>query len=183
VGTGDWFVTDQGHRGAQREFFPAAIGNRQPRHRAKERPGDLVERAAWPAPSISRRASRSVSSSRSRLELAVQAIYADLPGKTDPQMNALFNWKNEAKTMGVLFQVFSEKRHERRDGQEFFGYGAIDADSPAAQKRSATGRRAAPLGINSALFEQVRKRQGGGVDLQFKPTKDLMLDVNGFIPN
>jgi iron complex outermembrane receptor protein len=88
----------------------------------------------------------------------VQAIYADLPGKTDPQMNALFNWKNEAKTMGVLFQAFP-KRHERRDGQEFFGYGAIDADSPAAQKYPELAGVLAPLGINSALFEQERKRQ------------------------
>ncbi len=180
VGTGDWFVTDQvGTVGRSVSFalLPSEIVSRVTVQKSAR--ADLVEGGVAGSINIETRKPLSFKNPFTA-ELAVQAIYADLPGKTDPQMNALFNWKNEAKTMGVLFQVFSEKRHERRDGQEFFGYGAIDANSPAAQKYPELAGVLAPLGINSALFEQVRKRQGGSVDVQFKPTPDLMLDVNGF---
>ncbi|WP_058048869.1 TonB-dependent receptor [Janthinobacterium sp. Ant5-2-1] len=180
VGTGDWFVTDQvGTVGRSVSFalLPSEIVSRVTVQKSAQ--ADLVEGGVAGSINIETRKPLSFKQPFTA-ELAVQAIYADLPGKTDPQMNALFNWKNEAKTMGVLFQVFSEKRHERRDGQEFFGYGAIDANSPAAQKYPQLAGVLAPLGINSALFEQVRKRQGGSIDLQFKPTSDLMLDVNGF---
>ncbi|MCA1863024.1 TonB-dependent receptor [Janthinobacterium sp. HSC-3S05] len=180
VGTGDWFVTDQvGTVGRSVSFalLPSEIVSRVTVQKSAQ--ADLVEGGVAGSINIETRKPLSFKQPFTA-ELAVQAIYADLPGKTDPQMNALFNWKNEAKTMGVLFQVFSEKRHERRDGQEFFGYGAINANSPAAKKYPELAGVLAPLGINSALFEQVRKRQGGSVDLQFKPTPDLMLDVNGF---
>ena len=180
VGTGDWFVTDQvGTVGRSVSFalLPSEIVSRVTVQKSAQ--ADLVEGGVAGSINIETRKPLSFKQPFTA-ELAVQAIYADLPGKTDPQMNALFNWKNEAKTMGVLFQLFSEKRHERRDGQEFFGYGAIDANSPAAQKYPELAGVLAPLGINSALFEQVRKRQGGSIDLQFKPTSDLMLDVNGF---
>ncbi|MDX8123502.1 TonB-dependent receptor [Janthinobacterium sp. GMG2] len=180
VGTGDWFVTDQvGTVGRSVSFalLPSEIVSRVTVQKSAQ--ADLVEGGVAGSINIETRKPLSFKQPFTA-ELALQAIYADLPGKTDPQMNALFNWKNEAKTMGVLFQVFSEKRHERRDGQEFFGYGAIDANSPAAQKYPQLAGVLAPLGINSALFEQVRKRQGGSIDLQFKPTSDLMLDVNGF---
>ena len=180
VGTGDWFVTDQvGTVGRSVSFalLPSEIVSRVTVQKSAQ--ADLVEGGVAGSINIETRKPLSFKNPFTA-ELAVQAIYADLPGKTDPQMNALFNWKNEAKTMGVLFQVFSEKRHERRDGQEFFGYGEIDPNSPAAQKYPELAGVLAPLGINSALFEQVRKRQGGSIDLQFKPTPDLMLDVNGF---
>lgn len=180
VGTGDWFVTDQvGTVGRSVSFalLPSEIVSRVTVQKSAQ--ADLVEGGVAGSINIETRKPLSFKQPFTA-ELAVQAIYADLPGKTDPQMNALFNWKNEAKTMGVLFQVFSEKRHERRDGQEFFGYGEIDANSPAAQKYPELAGVLAPLGINSALFEQVRKRQGGSIDLQFKPTPDLMLDLNGF---
>ncbi|MNM15729.1 Colicin I receptor precursor [compost metagenome] len=180
VGTGDWFVTDQvGTVGRSVSFalLPSEIVSRVTVQKSSQ--ADLVEGGVAGSINIETRKPLSFKKPFTA-ELAVQAIHADLPGKTDPQMNALFNWNNEAKTMGVLFQVFSEKRHERRDGQEFFGYGAIDPNSPAAQKYPELAGVLAPLGINSALFEQVRKRQGGSIDLQFKPTPDLMLDVNGF---
>jgi iron complex outermembrane receptor protein len=114
------------------------------------------------------------------LEATVQAIYADLPSKTDPQMNALLAYKNDAKTFGVLVQVFSEKRHERRDGQEFYGYSPIDAESNAAKAHPELAGILAPAGISASLFEQTRKRTGGAIDLQFKPSSDLVFDINGF---
>ncbi|WP_164066771.1 hypothetical protein, partial [Serratia marcescens] len=55
-------------------------------------------------------------------EAGIGAVYADLPRKTDPQISALLNWKNDAKTFGLLVQAFSEKRNLRRDGVETLGF-------------------------------------------------------------
>ena len=114
------------------------------------------------------------------VELSTQAVYADLSKKTDPQFNALLNWKNEAGNAGVLFQVFSETRHERRDGQEFLGYSVIEADSAVAQAHPDLAGVIYPSLIGSAYFEQKRVRQGGLFDVEFKPTDNLTLDLNGF---
>ena len=47
---------------------------------------------------------------------SVGAVHSTLPGDTDPQINALLNFRNEASTFGVLVQAFSEDRTLRRDG-------------------------------------------------------------------
>src|SRR5438874_1418130 len=113
-------------------------------------------------------------------EAAIQAVYADLPGKTDPQFNGLFNWKNEANTMGVLVQGFYEKRHLRRDGQEILGYGTIAPTSALAAAHPDLANAAYPTLIGSSFFEQERERSGGLLDIQIKPTRDLSVDFNAF---
>ena len=98
------------------------------------------------------------------VEATAKAIYSDLAAKTDPQGNALIAWTNEPSTFGALLQVFDGVRHERRDGQDIFGYGAIDPTWQAAIDHPDLAGVMAPYGINSALFEQTRKRSGGLVD-------------------
>ncbi|CDG84767.1 TonB-dependent receptor [Janthinobacterium agaricidamnosum] len=180
VGTGDWFVTDQvGTVGRSVSFalLPAEIVSRVTVQKSAQ--ADLVEGGVAGSINIETRKPLSFKNPFTA-ELSLQAIHADLPDKTDPQISALFNWRNEQKNLGVMLQVFSQKRHERRDGQEFFGYGEIDANSPAAKAHPELAGVLAPLGINSALFEQVRKRTGGSIDIQLKPNADWMLDLNGF---
>ena len=78
------------------------------------------------------------------IEGSVGAVHSDLPGDTKPQVG-LFNWKNDAGTVGVLVQGFYEKRGLRREGQEvpggFFQIGATD---PAGGSQSRSGRRLYP---------------------------------------
>jgi len=114
------------------------------------------------------------------LEGNVGVVYADLPEKTDPQLSALLNWKNESNTFGILAQAFSEKRHLRRDGQELLGYEQIAAGSAVANLHPDLAGVWYPTMIGAALFEQERTRTGGLIDVQLKPSKDLMLDLTGF---
>ncbi|MYN45612.1 TonB-dependent receptor [Pseudoduganella sp. FT93W] len=115
------------------------------------------------------------------LEATAQAMYADLPRKTSPQANALLNWRNEEKTLGVLAQVFSESRKERRDGQELFllGQGTITHPDVIAAHPDLKDVLY-PSQIGSALFTQQSKRQGGLLDVQVKPVKTLTLEANAF---
>ena len=103
-----------------------------------------------------------------------------LPKKTDPQLSALLNWRDDSKTFGVLAQVFSQKRHLRRDGIETLGYSKIAPGSAIALSNPDLAGVAYPNAIGSALFEQERERTGGLVTLQFKPTTDLSFDLTGF---
>ena len=181
ISSGDWFVLDQEGgslgRSVSYALMPSEILASAVVH--KSATADLVEGGVAGAVDM---ITRRPLDFRKQLtvEASVQAIYSDLPAKTDPQANALVAWKNESSTFGALLQVFDEIRHERRDGQEIFGYGAIDPTWAAAVQHPDLAGVMAPYGINSALFEQTRKRTGGLVDVQWKPTDALTLDVNGF---
>ena len=113
-------------------------------------------------------------------EGSLGAVYAQQPKKTDPQVSGLVNWKNEQGTLGVMVQAFSETRHLRRDGQELLGYEQIAAGSPVAVAHPDLAGVWYPRMIGSALFEQKRERTGGLIDVQFKPSNDLVFDLSGF---
>ena len=113
-------------------------------------------------------------------EASAGAVYASQPDKTDPQFSGLFNWKNEANTLGVMVQAFSETRHLRRDGQELLGYEKIKPGSAIALSNPDLSDVWYPTMIGSALFEQKRERTGGLIDVQIKPTNDLIFDLSGF---
>jgi iron complex outermembrane receptor protein len=110
----------------------------------------------------------------------VGLVYADLPSETDPQLSGLFNWKNDNATVGVMVQAFSQKRHLRRDGQEVLGYNVMaDSDAAAVAYPELEGVLYPTL-IGSALFEQKRERTGGQVTVEFAPTDDLTIVIDGF---
>lgn len=107
-------------------------------------------------------------------------VHATLPGKTDPQASALVSWTNEARTFGALLQVYREKRHLRRDGQETFSFNNVAANSAAAIANPALAGKRLPGSLNSALFEGVRDREGGAIGLQFRPTSGSEINLSAF---
>ena len=180
VASGDWFILDQQGvvgRSVSYSLLPSEIVRSVTV--AKSQTADLPEGGVAGSVNIETRQPLDFKKPLT-VEVAAQAIYTDLASKTDPQLNALANWKNEAGTMGVLLQAFSETRHERRDGQEMFGYYKIAPTDAAAVAHPDLAGVEVPDGINSALFTQTRKRTGGLLDIEIKPTQALTLDVNGF---
>jgi iron complex outermembrane receptor protein len=180
IGTGDWFVLDQSGavgRSVSYALLPSEIVSAVTVQKSQQ--ADMVEGGV--AGSVNMETRRPLDFKQQyTAEASLQAIYADLPQKTDPQVNGLFNWKNDEKTLGVLVQAFVEDRHERRDGQEFYGYTQIAPTSNAAIAHPDLANVWAPNGISSSLFDQTRKRTGGDFDIQIKPSSDLTLDLNGF---
>jgi iron complex outermembrane receptor protein len=116
----------------------------------------------------------------------VGTVYAELPDKFDPQISALFNWKNEANNFGVLVQAFSETRHLRRDGVELLGYETIAAttvDDPGVIQAGEIPELIGvqyPALIGAALFEQERERTGGLIGFELQATDDLTLNAEFF---
>jgi iron complex outermembrane receptor protein len=104
---------------------------------------------------------------------SLQGAYTELADSTDPQATALFSWKNEAESVGILLAGIYQERNIRRDGIEFLGY----SDRVIADQGGAT--LAVPDLLGSALFEQDRVRTGGNFALQFRPSDALDINVTG----
>jgi iron complex outermembrane receptor protein len=67
----------------------------------------------------------------------------------------------------------------RRDGQEILGYSTIAADSKAAKAIPSLAGARPDLHRRHAVRAK-EKREGGAFDVEFKPSKELTLDLNGF---
>jgi iron complex outermembrane receptor protein len=180
VSSGDWFVLNQVGtvgRSVSYSLLPSELVRRVEIKKASQ--ADFIEGGI--AGTVDILTHRPLSFSKQlTLEVSVGAVYADLPGKTDPQFSGLISWKNDANTFGILAQAFSEKRHLRRDGQETLGYGTIAASNPIVATNPDLAGVAFPQVIGSAFFEQVRKRDGALIDVQLKPMNDLTLDLSAF---
>jgi len=180
IASGDWFVLDQvGLVGRSVSFslLPSELVSQVIVR--KSATADLVEGGVAGAVDIITRRPLQFSKPIT-VEAFAGGVYADLPKKTDPQVNALVNWKNPANTMGVMVQAFSEKRHLRRDGQEILGYAQIAPSSALATARPDLANVYYPTLIGSALFEQERERRGGLVDIQVRPSSAFELDLSAF---
>src|SRR5438128_1654450 len=180
VATGDWFVLDQVQtvgRSMSFSLLPSELVSQVIVR--KSATADLVEGGVAGAVDI---ITRTPLQFRNQVtaEGSLGAVYAALPKKTDPQLSGLVAWKNDASTAGVMLQAFSEKRHLRRDGQEFLGWGQIGATSALARAVPALANAWVPGLIGSASFEQERERNGGLLDIEVKPMNELSLDFSAF---
>ncbi len=181
ISTGDWFVLNQfgGSVGRSSSFslLPSELVGSVVVQKSPT--ADLVEGGVSGAINVITRRPLDLRKALT-VEGSVQANYNDLSKKTEPQLSALFAWKNPANTAGVLFQAFSEKSAVRRDGQEILGYSQISATSAAAKANPALAGVAVPTFIGASLFEQTKKRTGGAFDLEARLSPDLGIDLNGF---
>ncbi len=184
IANGDWFVLDQTGAGVGRSvsysLLPSELVSRVEVRKSSE--ASLVEGGTAGSVNIITRKPLEFSKALT-FEAGVGAVYASLPKKTDPQLNALLNWRDDSKTFGVLVQAFSEKRNLRRDGVETLGFinqlTAANAPTLIAAHPELAGVYTPDL-IGSAYFTQERERKGGLVRAQFKPSQDVDITLTGF---
>ena len=113
-------------------------------------------------------------------EVAVGVAYSDRAGEVDPQLSGLISWQNEARSLGVLVQVFSEKRHIQRDASESFSRGFFNKAGATGSGDPALENVRFPANFNAASFQGVRERKGGYLGVQLRPTKDTDLHLSAF---
>ncbi|WP_226467661.1 TonB-dependent receptor [Luteimonas panaciterrae] len=181
VGTGDWFVLSQVQtvgRSVSYSLLPAEIVSQVVVHKSSE--AKLVEGGSAGSVNIITRRPLQFAD-QITTEATFGEVYADLPGKTDPQFNGLFNWKSADDNVGVMLQAFYERRNLRRDGQEVVGgFSSIAADSAAATANPDLAGVLYPNLVGAVLFEQERTRKGGVLDIQVKANDNLTLGLNAF---
>lgn len=180
IGSGDWFVLNQVGtvgRSVSYSLLPSELVKQVIVRKSAQ--ADLVEGGVAGTVDIITRKPLDFRNALT-VEASAGAVYADLPRKTDPQFSALFNWKNEAGTMGIMLQAFSQQRHLRRDGVETLGYGTIAPGSAIATSNPDLAGVDYPNAIGSVLFEQKRERTGGMITFQIKPTTETSFELSGF---
>ena len=195
VSGGDWYVADQGSssRSTSLSLMPSSVLNQALVYKTAR--ADLVDGGLAGTINVT---TRKPLAQKERLsgQITAGAAYADLPGKTAPDLNASVNWKNEAGTFGVIGQVFAEKRYVRRDSVSRFAYGTSsgwDVINTSTMlgitdaSLAGTGYKAADLNgvrmpgsMSSEFVESVRDRKGGMVSMQWKPNADLDVTMTGF---
>ena len=189
IGTGDWFVLSQVQtvgRSVSYSLLPSEIVSEVVVHKTSE--ARIQEGGAAGSIDIITRKPLEYSKPYTA-EASVGGVYSDLPGSTEPQFSGLFNWKNDANTMGLLVQGFYEKRSLQRNGQEIVGgYNKLTAvvspghpkpDQIVLDHPNFEGVYYPNL-IGAALFTQQRVRKGGLIDFEIKPTDSLTLNLSGF---
>ena len=189
VSSGDWFADNivGGGRSVSFSLFPSELIGRVTVHKGSQ--ANLLEGGAEGVVDIETRKPLDFKKTFNA-QVSVGGVNSSNANKTDPQLNGLVAWKNDQGTFGVLVQGFHEKRSLSRVGQENqIWYDHVDPGSPidkaipgastAIKTNPATGAMANFLG-GTAWFEQKRTRNGGLIDLQFKPSSDLSVDVTAF---
>ncbi len=181
MAAGDWFVLNQSGAGVGRSIsytlLPSELVGRIEVNKTSQ--ASLVEGGVAGSVNVITRKPLEFKNQLTA-EATMGMVYADLPRKSDPQMSGLLNWRNDDKTFGVMVQAFSEKRSLRRDGQEILGYEQIGAGSKMAGTNPDLAGAYYPVLMGSALFEQTRTRTGGLISMQFKPSKEFDIVLNGF---
>jgi iron complex outermembrane receptor protein len=180
VASGDWFALDQVTtvgRSVSYTLLPSEIVSKVVVEKSSS--ASLVEGGVAGSVNIITRKPLDFSKPFT-LEASAGAVYADLASKTDGQYSALADFKNDAGNFGVMLQLFSETRHLRRDGVEILGYDQIAAGSPMAIAHPDLANVFYPHEMGAAYFTQKRQRNGGLLDIEFKPMDDLTLDLSGF---
>lgn len=186
VAAGDWFVLNQVQqvgRSVSYTLLPSELVDRIIVRKSSQ--ASLVEGGVAGSVDIITRRPLDLKNQMT-FGASVGTVYAELPDEVDPQLSALFGWRNDANTFGVLVQAFSEERHLRRDGVELLGYETIAAVNDGNPNTTLAGEIPALVGVQypalvgAALFEQKRERVGGLVDFEFRPTDDLRLDLQYF---
>ncbi len=181
VASGDWFVLDQTGtvgRSVSYTLLPSELVKEVVVNKSSE--ADFLEGGVSCNVDIVTRKPLDFHKSQT-LEANAGAVYANLPGTTDPQFNALGNWVNDAHNFGVLLQLFYEQKHEQRQGQELLGYSQISPTSPMATADPNLANVSYPVLIGSAFFQQERKRSGGLLNIEWQANDKVLIDASGFL--
>src|SRR5215472_3222779 len=181
VASGDWFVLDQTGtvgRSISYTLLPSELVSRVIVQKSSE--ADIVEGGVAGTVDIITRKPLDDFNKEFTVQASAGAVYADLPSKSAPQFSALMSWRNSDSTFGILGQGFYEDRYLRRDGTEILGYDQIAPGSAVALAHPDLTNVWYPHDIGSALFTQERKRTGGLLNVQFKPSDAMDLDLSAF---
>ncbi len=168
IATGDWFILDQ--LAATRSFnylmLPSEIVGELQVYKSSR--ADLEEGGIGATINVITRDPLELAPFT--LSVSTQGVHTALADKTDPQASALFSWKNEEQSFGVLVAALYQERNIRRDGVELLNW----------SDRTVGGEQVAvPDLIGSALFEQERIRQGANFGVQFRPSDKLDINLTG----
>lgn len=195
VSGGDWYISDQtsSSRSTSLSLMPSSVLNSATVYKTSQ--ANVLDGGLAGTVNVT---TRKPLDAKARFGgvVSVGAVHATLPNKTSPQLNASLNWKSDDNRLGVIGQVFAEKRYVRRDSASRFAYGAssgwdvINTSTMLGITNASlagTGYTAADLNgvrlpgsMSTEFVEGVRDRKGGMVSVQWRPTQAVDLGLTAF---
>lgn len=163
VATADWFILDNPSRGFNFTLLPSSLVKGLEVYKTPEAKSDEGSIGG----TIVLRTRKPLELEANTFNLGFQAQYSDTSEKSDPQIDALYSWKNEDENFGVLLSVTKQDRTVQREGLEILGWTPADEN----------GMRA-PKDIGVPIFKQDRERQTVFASIQYAPTDELDFTLN-----
>ncbi|WP_394146778.1 TonB-dependent receptor [Shewanella atlantica] len=163
VATADWFILDNPSRGFNFTLLPSSLVKTLEVYKSST--ADMDEGSI--GGTVVMRTRKPLELDANSVNLNLQGQYSDTSGETDPQLDALYSWKNESETFGFLVSATKQDRTVQREGLEILGWTPEDEN----------GMRA-PKDIGNPIFKQDRERQTLFASLQYAPTDSLDFTLN-----
>ncbi|PKG83749.1 TonB-dependent receptor [Colwellia sp. 75C3] len=171
VGSADWWTNSAASRGFNYTMLPSEIVSGLEVYKTPE--ADIDEGSIGGTVIV--RTRKPLDLEANKFAGSVLAQYSEVSGETDPQLSALYSWKNEDETFGALISLVRQERNLRRDGIEAWSWTDRDitmADGTVHEDVYSPG------GGGSAMFSQERVRTGGNLTLQYRPTDNTEVTFN-----
>ncbi len=195
VSGGDWYISDQlsSSRSTSLSLMPSSVLNKATVYKTSQ--ANVLDGGLAGTINVTTRKPLDENKAFGAFA-SVGLVHATLPGKTSPQLNASANWKNAENTLGVIAQVFKEKRYIRRDSASRFAYGTssgwgeintstmlgiTDASlAGSGYKASDLNGVRLPGSMSTEFVEGERDRTGGMFSVQARLSPELDISATGF---
>lgn len=162
VATADWFILDNPGRSFNYTMLPSSLVRDLEVYKSPEARIDEGSIGG----TVLLKTRRPLDLDANTLNISLEAQYSEMSEKTDPQIGALYSWKDEAEKFGVLASVMKQDRSLVREGFEVLSW-PVDADG-----------KSTPGLIGVPRFVQKRERETAFVSFQARPTDALDLTLN-----
>jgi iron complex outermembrane receptor protein len=161
VGTADWFILDEASRSFNYTLLPSAIVQTLEVHKS---PTAMIDEGSIGG-TVILKTRRPLDMDANTVSLGLEAAYSDASGETDPSVNAMYSWKNENESFGVMVSAVKQDRTVERQGFEVLSW-IEDGDNIA------------PGNMGVPLFKQDRERSTFFATLQAAPSDELLVTFN-----
>lgn len=162
VATADWFILDSPSRSFNFTLLPSALVNQLEVYKSAE--ANIDEGSI--GGTVIMRTRKPLDMDAGAGAISLQGQYSESSGKTDPQLDALYSWKNVEGNFGVLASVSKQDRTVQREGLEVLGW----------HKRE--DGNWAPKDIGNPIFKQDRERTTFFLSSQYAVSDDLEFTLN-----
>lgn len=166
VGTADWFILDQPSRGFNFTLLPSSLVSRLDVYKTPQ--ADIDEGSI--GGTVVLRTRKPLELEANSVHFNVQNQYSETSGKNEPQIDAMYSWRNEAQNFGALLSVTKQKRYVQREGMEVLGWQAYTRDDNSVEYR--------PRDIGVPIFRQERERDTVFASLQYAPSSEFDITFN-----
>ena len=157
VASADWFILDPANRSFNYTLLPSSIIKGLEVYKS---PQASIDEGSIGG-SVILRTRKPLELASNAINIGVQGQYSDASETTDPQLDALYSWKNEQESVGFLINLVSQDRTVKRQGLEILGW-----------------NDGVPSHIGVPTFLQERERKTLFSSLQFVASDTLDVSLN-----